>query len=108
MACVNGQCHDIPIFLESGSQALAASLDKAVRDVDPYFNKLVRIMTTRCMTQAVYFGSGDLGELVATAVWVHLCGSWGAHEWRLGCTCVAVQLKRGGGLLAGLQCCLIV
>ena len=43
-------------------QALAASLDLAVRVDDAYFNKLVRIMTTRCMTQAVYFGAGDLGE----------------------------------------------
>ncbi|GAX77417.1 hypothetical protein CEUSTIGMA_g4862.t1 [Chlamydomonas eustigma] len=43
------------------SKALAASLDQAVKLDDPYFNKLIRIMTTRCMTQAVYFGSGDLG-----------------------------------------------
>lgn len=43
------------------SKALAESLDKAVRTEDPYFNKLVRIMATRCMTQAVYFGSGELG-----------------------------------------------
>ncbi|KAA3459095.1 exosome complex exonuclease RRP44-like protein A [Gossypium australe] len=27
---------------------------------DPYFNKLIRILATRCMTQAVYFCSGDL------------------------------------------------
>ena len=26
---------------------------------DAYFNKLVRIMATRCMTQAAYFGSGE-------------------------------------------------
>lgn len=43
------------------AQALAASLDGAVRLGDPYFNKLVRIMTTRCMTQALYFGSADCG-----------------------------------------------
>lgn len=43
----------------SSSKALADSLDCAVDD-DPYFNKLVRILTTRCMTQAVYFCSGDL------------------------------------------------
>ncbi|GAB4847637.1 Exosome complex exonuclease RRP44 A [Ancistrocladus abbreviatus] len=43
----------------SSSKALADSLDKAVGD-DPYFNKLIRIMATRCMTQAVYFCSGDL------------------------------------------------
>jgi exosome complex exonuclease DIS3/RRP44 len=40
-------------------QALAASLDAAVRPGDAYFNKLVRILATRCMTQAAYFGSGD-------------------------------------------------
>ncbi|GFR51506.1 hypothetical protein Agub_g13921 [Astrephomene gubernaculifera] len=44
----------------SSSLALAASLDGATRPDDPYFNKLVRIMTTRCMTQAQYFGSGDV------------------------------------------------
>ncbi|GLI66006.1 hypothetical protein VaNZ11_009617 [Volvox africanus] len=43
----------------SSSLALAASLDLAVRPEDPYFNTLVRIMTTRCMTQAKYFGSGE-------------------------------------------------
>lgn len=41
------------------SKALAASLDKAVRADDPYFNKLIRIMATRCMTQAQYFSAGD-------------------------------------------------
>ncbi|KAG4389717.1 hypothetical protein GLYMA_06G143500v4 [Glycine max] len=43
----------------SSSKALADSLDHAVGD-DPYFNKLIRILATRCMTQAVYFCSGDL------------------------------------------------
>ncbi|KAK9013098.1 hypothetical protein V6N11_041119 [Hibiscus sabdariffa] len=43
----------------SSSKALADSLDHAVRD-DLYFNKLIRILATRCMTQAVYFCSGDL------------------------------------------------
>ncbi|KAJ0098233.1 hypothetical protein Patl1_29295 [Pistacia atlantica] len=43
----------------SSSKALADSLDHAVSD-DPYFNKLIRILATRCMTQAVYFCSGDL------------------------------------------------
>ncbi|KAB2623627.1 exosome complex exonuclease RRP44-like [Pyrus ussuriensis x Pyrus communis] len=43
----------------SSSKALADSLDSAVGD-DPYFNKLIRILATRCMTQAVYFCSGDL------------------------------------------------
>ncbi|KAF8058848.1 RRP44A [Scenedesmus sp. PABB004] len=45
----------------SSSKALAGSLDAAVRPDDAYFNKLVRIMATRCMTQAQYFGSGEVG-----------------------------------------------
>ncbi|XP_045786078.1 exosome complex exonuclease RRP44 homolog A isoform X3 [Trifolium pratense] len=43
----------------SSSKALADSLDLAVGE-DPYFNKLIRILATRCMSQAVYFCSGDL------------------------------------------------
>ncbi|KAF9606643.1 hypothetical protein IFM89_027472 [Coptis chinensis] len=43
----------------SSSKATADSLDRVVGD-DPYFNKLIRILATRCMTQAVYFCSGDL------------------------------------------------
>ncbi len=43
-------------------QSLADSLDNAVVKDNPYFNKLLRILTTRCMEQAVYFGSGDLCE----------------------------------------------
>ncbi|EFN55177.1 hypothetical protein CHLNCDRAFT_35599 [Chlorella variabilis] len=38
----------------------AQSLDRAVRADDPYFNKLIRIMATRCMTTAVYLSSGEL------------------------------------------------
>ena len=33
------------------SMTLAVSLNKAVREEDAYFNKLMRIMATRCMTQ---------------------------------------------------------
>ena len=39
-------------------QTLAESLDRAVRAEDPYFNKLIRIMATRCMSAAQYFSSG--------------------------------------------------
>lgn len=42
------------------SKSLAESLDGCVRADDPYFNKLIRIMATRCMTQAVYCSSGEL------------------------------------------------
>ncbi|KAJ1971918.1 exosome catalytic subunit dis3 [Dimargaris xerosporica] len=44
------------------SLELSRSLDNAVKPGDPYFNQLVRIMTTRCMMQAVYFSSGTLAE----------------------------------------------
>jgi exosome complex exonuclease DIS3/RRP44 len=44
----------------SSSKTLAASLDKAEVSSDAYFNKLLRIMTTRCMMQAQYFCSGTL------------------------------------------------
>jgi exosome complex exonuclease DIS3/RRP44 len=44
----------------SSSKALADSLDVAVSNSpDSYMDKLVRIMTTRCMSQAVYFSSGS-------------------------------------------------
>ncbi|CAG8746900.1 13856_t:CDS:10 [Dentiscutata erythropus] len=42
------------------SKALADSLDRAVIPDNPYFNKLLRILTTRGMMQAVYFCSGTL------------------------------------------------
>eukprot|EP01024_Parvocaulis_polyphysoides_P037208 TRINITY_DN3310_c0_g1_i1.p1 TRINITY_DN3310_c0_g1~~TRINITY_DN3310_c0_g1_i1.p1 ORF type:complete len:294 (-),score=60.91 TRINITY_DN3310_c0_g1_i1:252-1082(-) len=61
----------------SNSKALAESLDKAKRLDDPYFNKLIRIMCTRCMTQAVYFSSGEFSEKefqhygLATPIYTH-------------------------------------
>ncbi|GFN79180.1 exosome complex exonuclease rrp44, partial [Plakobranchus ocellatus] len=44
----------------SSGKALADSLDQAVVPENPYFNTMLRIMTTRCMMQAVYFSSGML------------------------------------------------
>ncbi|KAL6524421.1 Exosome complex exonuclease RRP44 A [Orobanche hederae] len=45
----------------TSSKAMADSLDRAViMGDDPFFNKLIRILATRCMSQAVYFCSGDL------------------------------------------------
>ncbi|XP_072114895.1 exosome complex exonuclease RRP44 [Mobula birostris] len=40
------------------AKALAESLDKAEVPGTPYLNTLLRILTTRCMMQAVYFCSG--------------------------------------------------
>lgn len=44
------------------NKQLADSLDKAVKPDDPYFNTLIRIMATRCLTQAEYFCSGEHSE----------------------------------------------
>lgn len=43
------------------SKALADSLDRAEDPQDPYFNTLLRIMSTRCMMAAEYFSSGSYG-----------------------------------------------
>lgn len=44
----------------SSSKKLADSLDAAQRPGDPYFNKLLRILSTRCMMPAQYFCSGEI------------------------------------------------
>ncbi|CAM9533622.1 unnamed protein product [Discosporangium mesarthrocarpum] len=44
------------------SKRLADSLDRAQRDGDPYFNRLFRILTTRCMMPAEYFCSGEKSQ----------------------------------------------
>ena len=44
----------------STSKALADSLDAAQKPHDPYFNKLLRILSTRCMMPAQYFCSGEI------------------------------------------------
>jgi exosome complex exonuclease DIS3/RRP44 len=41
------------------SKMLADSLDAAQVDHDPYVNKLLRILSTRCMSPAQYFCSGE-------------------------------------------------
>ncbi|ETI28746.1 hypothetical protein G647_01197 [Cladophialophora carrionii CBS 160.54] len=46
----------------SSSKALADSLDRCVDPKHPFFNTLIRIMATRCMTSAEYFCSGSHAE----------------------------------------------
>lgn len=59
------------------SKTLADSLDRAVRPGDTNFNKLLRILSTRCMMPAQYFCSGDLPKDqwhhygLATPVYTH-------------------------------------
>ena len=50
--------HGFSISLES-SKTFAESLDKAIKPREPFFNKLIRIMATRSMNQAVYFCLAD-------------------------------------------------
>lgn len=59
------------------SKRLADSLDAARIESNPYFNKLLRILTTRCMSPAQYFCSGEYRPLdwhhygLATPVYTH-------------------------------------
>ncbi|KAJ5168287.1 Exosome complex exonuclease dis3 [Penicillium canariense] len=46
----------------SSSAALASSLDRCVDPKNPFFNTLVRILATRCMTSAEYFCAGAHAE----------------------------------------------
>ncbi|KNF00353.1 hypothetical protein PSTG_06524 [Puccinia striiformis f. sp. tritici PST-78] len=46
----------------SSSASLASSLDKCIDPEVPSFNTLVRIMATRCMLPAEYFGSGSFSK----------------------------------------------
>jgi exosome complex exonuclease DIS3/RRP44 len=46
----------------SSSLALANSLDRCVDPADPFFNTLIRILATRCMTSAEYFCAGTHSE----------------------------------------------
>jgi len=47
------------LSIESG-KALAESLDRAVDPKQPALNRLLRVLATRCMTQAVYFAAGSV------------------------------------------------
>ncbi|ORX34504.1 hypothetical protein BD324DRAFT_636170 [Kockovaella imperatae] len=61
----------------SSSKALAESLDACVDPQRPEFNTLVRIMATRCMLAAEYFGSGSVSKEayrhygLATPIYTH-------------------------------------
>ena len=46
----------------SSSKALADSLDQCLDPQHPFFNTLIRILATRCMTSAEYFCSGSHAE----------------------------------------------
>ena len=52
------KCRGFSINIDD-SKRLADSLDEAQIESDPYFNKLLRILSTRCMSPAQYFCSGE-------------------------------------------------
>jgi len=86
--CLAQPCSCKPTFCPH-LQTLAESLDAAVRPEDPYFNKLVRILSTRCMTQALYFCSGDHGA------WLHNAGAAVLHRRPRHAAAVATCPGRG-------------
>ncbi|MCL4130363.1 UNVERIFIED_CONTAM: hypothetical protein GTU68_040345, partial [Idotea baltica] len=53
------ESQNIPMDVTS-NKTLAKSLDAGTNDKNPFFNSMLRIMTTRCMMQALYFCSGTL------------------------------------------------
>ncbi len=71
-----GKSKGVHIAVET-AKVLATSLDKASLPGEPYFNTMLRIMTTRCMMQALYFCSGTLPEEeyqhygLATPIYTH-------------------------------------
>lgn len=52
------RCRGFEIDIET-SKSLADSLDASQIESEPYFNKLLRILSTRCMSPAQYFCSGE-------------------------------------------------
>lgn len=55
------ESYGIKLNCETNKQ-VAESLDKAILNENPYFNTMLRMLTTRCMMQAVYICSGLLPE----------------------------------------------
>jgi len=53
------KCHGIEKFEWSSNRELQQSLDLVQKESDPFFNRLVRMMATRCMSRAEYICTGD-------------------------------------------------
>jgi len=55
-------CHGVSEFEYKTNKQLSHSLDIVDKPSDPFFNRLVRILTTRCMNEASYFCTGKKKE----------------------------------------------
>jgi len=53
------QCHGVNKFTWKTNKDLSDSLDQCENTDDAFFNKIVRILTTRCMNEAQYFCTGN-------------------------------------------------
>jgi len=54
------ECHGFTDFKYGTNKQLGECLDKVEKEDDPFFNRLVRIMATRCMNEARYFCTGEV------------------------------------------------
>lgn len=71
-----------------------------MRAEDPYFNKLIRIMATRCMSAAQYFSSGAVWQAALRAL--HVLGALsvlGAPGW--------LEERKGSPSTAATAYCLL-
>ena len=81
------------------SKKLAESLDKALSVKDPYFNKLIRILATRCMTQAKYFSSGEFAPTqflhygLAAPIYTHFTSPIRRYAMRASCVRIPMKLR---------------
>lgn len=58
------KCHGVENFQWYTNKRLQRSLDEIVKPEDEFFNKLVRMMVTRCMKEAQYINAHDKDPIV--------------------------------------------
>lgn len=70
----------LPCFIFSSNKALAESLDKCIDPDDPVYNKILRSLATKAMSNALYFSTGSLSEdqffHYGERMKIYLIGGW--------------------------------